>query len=216
MKNYVLSKINKFGIDMKRIVYDFKVEKTNSPTKWIKIVVHHTGKSKKIQQIIDLHVKKNRWSTIGYHFMISKKGTIYYSRSLNYAGAHTFGYNRNAIGIALFGNFDVDEPTEKQIESLNRLIEVLCNEYEIKNILGHNEAIYKKIKERFWKVNLPDLNPIEIKTKLSYDGFVKQITTNILEEDASEASVSLIKRLKSCPGFNMYSHICNLKKKFLK
>lgn len=207
MKNYMLHKIEKFGINMKEIIYDFKVKDTNKPTNFIKIIIHHTGKSKKIQQFIDMHVEKNHWSSIGYHFMVSKKGTIYYSRNLKYAGAHTFGYNKNSIGIALFGNFDNEEPTDVQIESLNKLVGGLKENFKIRKVIGHNQAIYKSIKDKFWKLNLPDIDPVEIGTKLSYDVFVQDITSRVLEFDASADSVRLIKKFKSCPGFNMNDEI---------
>jgi hypothetical protein len=139
--------------------------------------------------------------------MISKKGTIYYSRDLKNAGAHTYGQNKNSIGIALFGNFDEIEPNEKQIESLKILIGALKDEFKIKRVLSHNHVIYDMIKDKFWKLNLPQINPINIDTKLSYDTFTKNITTKILENDASDETVNLIKRLKSCPGFNMYKHM---------
>jgi len=142
----MISKIEKFGLKIKKINYSFKITNTNSPTKFIKIIVHHVGKTKTIQEIIDLHVKKNHWSSIGYHFLIGKRGQIYYSRDLKYAGAHTFGYNKNSIGIALFGNFDETEPTTKQIVSLNNLVDALKQEYKIKKVLGHNQAIYKLLK----------------------------------------------------------------------
>jgi len=207
MKQYTLLKTDKFGIPVKQIYYDFKIQETNKPTQFIKIIVHHVGQFRTIQQIIDQHVDKNRWTSIGWHFMISKKGTIYYSRDLKYAGAHTFGYNKNSIGIALFGNLDEIEPSEKQLKSLKLLIDGLKNEFKIRKVLSHNHAIYDLIKHKFWKLSLPEINPIDIDTKLSYDTFTKDITTKILEKDASDESINLIKRLKSCPGFNMYKHM---------
>ncbi|MDA3855779.1 MAG: peptidoglycan recognition family protein [Candidatus Woesearchaeota archaeon] len=210
MKQYILAKIVEFGLPMKKIHYDFKVQDTNEPTKFIKIIIHHTGKNKTIQSLIDNHVKKQHYSSIGYHFMISKKGTIYYARDLKSAGAHTYGYNKNAIGIALFGNFDEVEPTQKQIDALNSLVTKLKENYNIKKIFGHNEAIYKKIKERNWKLHLPNINPLDIENKETYKNFTRDITTQVLEFDASDSSVTLIKKFQSCPGFNLYSEIKKL------
>lgn len=211
MKQYMLAKIEEFGLSMKKIHYDFKVQETNQPTKFIKVIIHHTGKNKTIQSLIDNHVRKQHYSSIGYHFMISKKGTIYYSRDLKSAGAHTYGYNKNAIGIALFGNFDEVEPSQKQLDSLNNLIESLKENFEIKTIFGHNEAIYKKIKEKNWKLYLPEINLLDIEDKEIYKNFTRDITTKVLEFDASDDSVNLIKRFQSCPGFNLYKSIKKLK-----
>lgn len=207
MKQYMLLKKEMFGLNVKQIYYDFKVQETTKATKFIKIIVHHSGNNRTIQQIIDNHVKKNKFSSIGYHFMISKKGTIYYARDLKYAGAHTFGYNRHSIGIALFGDLNEAEPSEKQLASLNRLVAALRSEYKIKKVLAHNHAIYDLIKKRYWKSNLPDINPIEIRNSDEFEAFAKKITTKILEKDADDYTVSLLKRLKRCPGINMYKHM---------
>jgi len=205
MKNYILKKIMLFGLDMKEIIYDFKPIETNQPTHWIKIIIHHTGENQNtIQKIIDKHIKKNRWSSIGYHFMIGKNGQIYYCRNLKNAGAHTFGYNRNSIGIALFGNFDEVMPTEKQITILKKLVFAIEKNYKIRKIYGHNQAIYKTIKEKYFRVNIPMQNILDIGTKLSYDLFVKQVTEKVLKFDASKSTVDLIKKFKTCPGFNLY------------
>lgn len=213
-KDYMLKEIDFFGIKILQIIYNFRIEKTNSPTRWIKIILHHTGKNKTIQDIINLHVKKNRWSGIGYHFLISRTGKIYSSRSLSRAGAHTYLYNKNSIGIALLGNYDEETPTEKQLEQLKLLTKTLTENFPIKTILGHNQAIYKLLKEKYWKSNLEDKNILEIQTKLSYDLFQQKITTKILEENSEHQTISLIKRLKTCPGFNLYKPLLEIQKEF--
>jgi len=216
MKDYFLSKIEKFGLKIKKINYNFKIEKTNNPTHWIKIIIHHTGKSSSIQDIINLHINKNKYSSIGYHFLIDSKGQIYLSRDLNSAGAHTFKYNKNSIGIALIGNLNILKPTNEQINSLNSLISKLKKEYKIKKILGHNQAIYDFIKNKFWKLHLPNTNPIEIETYQKYEKFIQEINTKILEHDASHETINTIKKLTTCPGFNFYQTLLELETKFKK
>jgi len=207
MKNYILNKTLFLGLQIKDIIYDFKVQNSSKPTSWIKIIIHHSGNTNTIQKIIDLHINKNRWTCIGYHFLISESGQIHYSRKLDSAGAHCFGYNKNSIGIALLGNLDIENPTLKQIESLNNLIEVLKKEYSIKNILGHNQAIYKLIKEKFYKINLPNKNLLEINSKKDYDNFAIEITTKVLEFNAEKEVIDLLKRFKTCPGINSYNFL---------
>lgn len=211
-KNYLVTNLKLFNLEVKKIHYDFKVDKLAKPTKFIRIIIHHTGnKQKSIQDIIDLHVKKNHWSTIGYHFTISKSGNIYYTRDLKYAGAHTYHHNRNSIGIALFGEFNEEKPTEKQVESLRKLVKTLKENYEIKEILGHNEAIYKYVKGKYHTIKLPEINPIEIKTQKELNNFTTEITTEILKHDASSEAIKTIKRIKSCPGLNMYEIVKKIK-----
>ena len=217
MKSYVLKKIDYLGLEVKRVDYTFQIRKAVDPTKFIRIIVHHTGaKQRTLQNIIDLHVEKNKWAAIGYHFMIGKNGQIYYTRDLKYSGAHTYHFNRNSIGIALFGNFDENTPSEKQLESLRKLIDALFNKFDIKEILGHNEAIYRYLKGKYyWIKGLPGTNPLDIETKLSHELFLREITTKVLEKDAGEDTVKTIKRLKTCPGFNMYKPLKEIRKNFV-
>lgn len=214
MKNYELVRKTILKVPMKVVNYDFKVQKTNKPTKYIRIVVHHTGKNKTLQQIIKQHIETNRWTAIGYHFMIGKKGQVYYSRDLKLAGAHTFGYNRNSIGIALFGDFDMYDPTEKQIESLKKLINGLSLKFTIREIIGHNEGIYKQIRDKYWKAELPEKDFLSIETKEEFENFQKEITTKVLKTDASKITVDLLSKITTCPGINAYKDLKNIKNTF--
>lgn len=213
-KSYFIKKIELFGIQISKIIYEFEVSKTNSPTRFINLIIHHTGKNKTIEQIIENHVIKNKFSSIGYHFMISKTGTIFQTRQLKYAGAHTFNFNHNSIGIALFGNFDNEMPNKKQIESLNLLVKTLKNEFPIKRILGHNEAIYKLILDKFYKMNLDKIDLLNINSRLAFDIYRKEIIEKILKNSASKGNVSLIKRFTSCPGFHLYKKVEKLRELF--
>ena len=203
-KNYVLKNILYLNIEMYKIIYDFKIEKTSIPTRFINIIIHHTGNTNTIQGIIDLHVKKNHFSSIGYHFLISKSGKIYLSRELKYAGAHTYLYNKNSIGIAFLGNYDKEELTQKQILALENLIYNLKKKYPIKRILGHNQAIYNKTKSKYYKENLENINLFEIPSPISYNKFIIDSTSKILKDYSKKSDVDLIKKLKTCPGFKTY------------
>jgi len=203
-KNYVLKKVLYLGLEIYKIIYDFKIENTSLPTRYINIILHHTGNTKTIQDIIDLHVKKKHFSSIGYHFLISKSGKIYLSRELKYAGAHTYLYNRNSIGIAFLGNYDKEELTQKQILALEKLIVSLKKNYPIKRLLGHNQAIYDKIRKKYYKENLENIDLFQIPSPTAYNKFVKETTTKILKFHSTKSDINLIKRLKTCPGFNTY------------
>ena len=213
-KAYFLKKIELFGLQVNKVIYDFNVAKTNLPTRFINIIVHHTGKQKTIDDVIENHVKKNRYSSIGYHFMISKTGKIYQTRELKYAGAHTFEYNKNSIGIALFGNFDNETPNKKQVEALNILVDGLKENFPIRRVLGHNEAIFKSIKNKFWKLKIDNIDLLDINSRLSFDIFRKEVIEKVLEADASPISVNLVKKFTSCPGFHVYRKVLKLRDKF--
>lgn len=215
-KNYHLANISFYNLRIKEIRYNYNYEVLNKPTRWIRIIIHHTNKNKNISDIINKHIKKNHWSSIGYHFLINKRGKIIYSRPLSNTGAHTIKHNRNSIGIALLGNYDKEMPNNKQLESLNKLCQTLKKEYPIKEIIGHNQAIYKILKKKYWKQNLPTKNLLQIKSKENYEKFVKTTTTKILKKNSDDSTISLIKRFKSCPGFNMYKEVNKLNKKIKK
>ncbi|CAH1802794.1 unnamed protein product [Owenia fusiformis] len=52
------------------------------------------------------HMDRNRWSDIGYNFLVGEDGNAYEGRGFSTEGAHTYGYNRNAIAISFIGNFE--------------------------------------------------------------------------------------------------------------
>lgn len=116
-----------------------------------RITVHHggsvldIGESKdEAEKIIEsmLHEHRNRnYGDMGYHFVIDFSGRVWEARSLAYEGAHTLGQNEGNIGIALLGNFQEENPTEKQFEAMKILIELLRERYRIKRprIYGHRD-----------------------------------------------------------------------------
>ena len=105
------------------------------------IVVHHTASTAKetVEQIHNFHINNNGWAGIGYHFYIRKDGTIYRGRPEKYVGAHCENYNSVSIGICLEGNFEIEQPTEKQLTSLSELIQYLKKKYGNVQIVGHRD-----------------------------------------------------------------------------
>ncbi len=202
MKDYVLTKTNLYDLPIKKIHYSFKVGDIQPLETPKYLIIHHTGNTKTIQKIINLHIKKKMWASIGYHFLIGKNGQIYYARDIKLVGAHTKGFNTKAIGIALFGNFNEIEPSKKQLESLNLLVTKLKKEKKIQKILGHNEAIYSELRNKYKK--LPKTEILSIKDDISYYSFLKKISEIVDKNDP------LLEKFKTCPGFNMYEHIKKL------
>jgi N-acetyl-anhydromuramyl-L-alanine amidase AmpD len=105
------------------------------------VVVHHSATSSGDPwSYAKYHVEKNDWPGIGYHYVIQPDGTIYQTNDLDTVSYHTSGENANSIGICLTGNFDVQKPSFKQLESLIWLIRDL-NQYLGRRlqIQGHNQ-----------------------------------------------------------------------------
>lgn len=111
-----------------------------------KIVIHHSDiEGTDDINAIDIHHmhQNNGWSGIGYHFYIHKSGLIETGRPLDYVGAHTYKYNDKSIGICLAGNFEVEQPTAQQLNSVAQLIAVLSKIYTLtpneQTILSHRD-----------------------------------------------------------------------------
>jgi len=113
-----------------------------------KITIHCTATKASMdigaKEIKKWHVKGNGWSDIGYHYIIRRDGTIEEGRPLNRQGAHVKGYNKNNIGISYVGGLDdnmkpEDNRTQDQKDSLDELINNLCQEFNIEDIRGHRD-----------------------------------------------------------------------------
>jgi len=111
-----------------------------------------------VREIRQWHLQRG-WRDIGYHFVILNgrvvndlylpvlDGQIEAGRDLNgdpflkdnEIGAHALGYNDKSIGICLIG---VNQFSDKQMESLARLLHDLCRAYGIEpdSIIGHYET----------------------------------------------------------------------------
>lgn len=88
--------------------------------------------------------KARGFRTIGYHFYITKDGTIYPCRPEEQPGAHAKGYNARSIGICYEGGLDkygkpADTRTEPQKLSMAELLRCLRADYPDAEILGHRD-----------------------------------------------------------------------------
>lgn len=113
------------------------LKKNNLPPSMI--VLHHSDSSK--MNVLDIHKchQDKGWSGIGYHFFISKEGSIYKGRPLEVIGAHCEGFNLYSIGICAQGNYMAENMPIKQQQAIVELCKYLCETYKIKMIKGHKE-----------------------------------------------------------------------------
>lgn len=108
------------------------------------IIVHHTASTADLTAA-DVHRihRQNGWSGIGYHLFIRKDGLIETGRPLEDVGAHTYGYNKDTIGVCLSGNFNIEYPSDAQLESATKLIGLLCQIYSLNpdagTVYGHRD-----------------------------------------------------------------------------
>lgn len=78
------------------------------------------------------------FTDIGYHYVITKDGTIHEGRPIAQAGAHVKGHNQNSIGICVTGRKAF---TQVQFDTLRQLLHNLMKEFklEYKDILHHRD-----------------------------------------------------------------------------
>lgn len=99
------------------------------------IVIHNTGfptdKDSTAAEIHEFHQKGNGWAGIGYHYLIRKDGMIEQGRRPDMIGAHAYHHNKTSIGVCLAGNFNLANPTPRQLESLKLLSAWLCEKYHL-------------------------------------------------------------------------------------
>lgn len=119
-----------------------------------KIIVHCTatpeGRVETVESIRAMH-KAQGWADIGYHYVVYLDGSIHNGRNVDIIGAHCYGYNANSIGVVYVGGCDKrmkskDTRTDKQKESLVKLLKDLRKLYPTAKIYGHKD-LDKKGKE---------------------------------------------------------------------
>ncbi|MFH1444016.1 MAG: N-acetylmuramoyl-L-alanine amidase [Candidatus Peregrinibacteria bacterium] len=118
------------------------------------LVVHHTALTinndprspiERVRALYQYHAGKLGWGDIGYHYLIDEDGTIYEGRAGgdNVVGGHAYCANVGTIGVALLGNFEVEEPSQIQILSLQWLLRHLADHYNLnpgRSITFHGES----------------------------------------------------------------------------
>lgn len=118
------------------------------------IVVHCTaspeGQEQTVEQIRAEH-KKQGWSDIGYHYVVTLDGVVHVGRDVDIAGSHVAGYNANSIGVVYVGGLEKnpkksysqlkakDTRTDAQKASLLSLLMDLRRLYPKAIIQGHRD-----------------------------------------------------------------------------
>ena len=113
--------------------------------------MHNAKTSDKVAEIRRWHVQDNKWSDIGYHFLVDRDGTVAPGRSVTRTGSHTRGKNAGTIGVCLIGGHG-SSATDKfeehfswqQHKALGTLLADLREQYPaITRVSGHNQYASK-------------------------------------------------------------------------
>ena len=118
------------------------------------IVVHCTasreGQAQTVDEIRAEH-KRQGWSDIGYHYVVTLDGKVHDGRNVDIAGSHVAGYNANSIGVVYVGGLEnnpkktyaqlkaKDTRTDAQKASLLSLLMDLRKLYPYAKIQGHRD-----------------------------------------------------------------------------
>ena len=111
------------------------------------MVVHcsatRCNRSFPLEAVIACH-RARGFATVGYHYYITRDGTVHAGRPLYQEGAHATGFNRRSIGVCYEGGLDpqgkpADTRTLAQKETLRKLLYRLKADYPNACIVGHRD-----------------------------------------------------------------------------
>lgn len=100
-----------------------------------RVVVHHTqifsrypaeDAADLVHNLCESHVEERGFDDLGYHLIVDRYGVVYEGRAGGLTrpivGAHAQGFNHGTVGVALMGDFDVDDVPEAARRSLVRVV----------------------------------------------------------------------------------------------
>ena len=116
------------------------------------IIVHCSatpeGKDFTVEDITRWH-KQRGFTTIGYHYVVYRDGSVHDGRDVNVSGAHCTGHNSHSIGVCYIGGLASDGKTAKdtrtdsQKSSIIKLLKDLKRLYPSAKIRGHRDFANK-------------------------------------------------------------------------
>ncbi len=160
------------------------------------LAVHHTAMKvdgdprsgvERVRALYQYHADSRGWGDIGYHYLVDEDGKIYEGKAGGdyVIGGHAYCNNTGTVGVALLGNFEVEQPTQKQLKALQWLLADLAEKYDIdpsKEIRFHGKKTMPIVGHR-------DLLSTDCPGYYVY-GAMSQIRTHVAMGDV-DASVKL-------------------------
>lgn len=156
--------------------YNWSWNRATHEVEWV--VYHHTvtGKDATPDDIALLH-KARGWGGIGYHFVITWDGTVYYVGDVGTARANVLNKNEKVIGISMIGDFTQHNPSDAQIISAHHLGQFFLDAQawpQLKtwdnSIRGHKELQATACPGTYWRdiPGVPDTIFERIKNNIPY------------------------------------------------
>ncbi|XP_017039600.1 peptidoglycan-recognition protein SD [Drosophila ficusphila] len=115
--------------------------------------------SQQMRNLQNFQMSKQKFSDIGYHYLIGGNGKVYEGRSPNQKGAFAAPNNDGSLGIAFIGNFEEQAPSQEALDVAQKLLEQAVKQLQLEDnykLLGHRqvsatrspgEALYNLLKQ---------------------------------------------------------------------
>lgn len=129
-------------IDLTYFYSGDRMQKPRNITKITGITIHHSASTadNSIRDLYDFQHEKFIKIGVCYTFVIRKNGDIVKCHKFDELVSHAPNANTTDISICVDGNFEVENPTEKQKESLKWLVGYLKEQFSITTIRGHQDV----------------------------------------------------------------------------
>lgn len=164
------------------------------------LVIHHsvTDHNASPDYIAQLH-KSRDWGGIGYHFIITKDGIVWYVGDVSTARANVKDMNEKVIGICLVGDFTQYNPSDEQICSAHDLCKFFISQANWPNlkdwddVVGHKELQATACPGTYWK-GVDDSMYERIKNRIPYTPQTPPVDWKKKFEDIDEKYSELVKK----------------------
>lgn len=109
------------------------------PRKITEVVLHHTWAPTAAQYrgqatwdgIRRYHMDVRGWSDIGYHLGVGPDGSMWRLRDMGRSGAHVLNRNAHSVGVAMVGNFDVEDPALNGLATAAQVVRAVCDRFAL-------------------------------------------------------------------------------------
>ena len=117
-----------------------------------RLTIHHSGVElsdnrqapSRLRAHQEFHQRDRRWPDLAYHFAIDREGNLYEGRSTDFRGDTATSYDPTGhFLVVLEGNFDVETPADRQVQSLAELLAWAADGYSVgvDSIKSHRDYV---------------------------------------------------------------------------
>ncbi|BFF97803.1 peptidoglycan-recognition protein SD [Drosophila madeirensis] len=96
-----------------------------------------------VRNLQQYQMTRQKFSDIGYHYLIGGNGRVYEGRSTSLRGAFAGANNEGSLGIAFMGNFDQQPPSDAALAAGQSLLEQAVGQGQLVDsyqLLGHRQV----------------------------------------------------------------------------